>query len=65
MTNKARVILEKAIKELRDENAEQMSQQDTDDEGVIENRRIIRELYMELMEDEFEKNPINYPFKNG
>lgn len=61
MTDKAREILQKAIDELREENAAQMADNDTDNEGVVDNRRIIRGLYMELMEDDFEKNPINNP----
>lgn len=61
MTEKAREILERAINELRAENAAQMAQDNTDDVGVVDNRRLIRGLYLELMEDEFEKNPINNP----
>lgn len=61
MTEKAREILERAINELREENAAQMASNNTDDVGVVDNRRLIRGLYLELMEDEFEKNPINNP----
>lgn len=59
MTTKANILIKELIAKLRIENAEEMSKENADERGVSENRKIIKMLYLELMEDEFEKHPIN------
>jgi hypothetical protein len=55
MTPKANKILKDTIRKLRAENVAELSKPDADNDAVLDNRRIIRNLYTEVMEDEFNR----------
>lgn len=56
MTDKAYDIIKNAIWALREENVAELAKDDPNEKEVAHNRKIIKDLCVELVEHQFEKN---------
>jgi len=60
MTNNAYNIIRNTIKALRQENVEEMAKDAPNEKAVVHNRKIIKDLCVEVVEYQFERNIKNH-----